>query len=64
MCQNEHKVAQSFVTNQMQIIIYIDMFIYVCKGSSLGQESIVDYVDVSFAMIAALIIWLLICLFD
>ena len=41
------------------------IYVYIClQGSSLGQESIVDYVDVSFTMIAALVIWLLICLFD
>lgn len=33
------------------------IYVYIClQGSSLGQESIVDYVDVSFAMIAALVI--------
>ena len=40
MRQNEHQLAQSFVTIQMQMIIY--MFVYVFEGLSLVQESIVD----------------------
>jgi hypothetical protein len=47
----------NYLSERTQIgTICLYMFIYVCKGSSLGQESIVDYVDVLFAIISAFII--------